>query len=297
MKKRLLAAIGGLTLLLASTVPAAAITYGQPDAGEHPYVGFMLFFDATEPGWFSCSGTLLDDDTFLTAGHCAFNIGTDGTAAGSSGGNDVWVTFEEQVDLTGFPKRADYPDEASLYAARAAFLDADVDFVRGTSFPHPSYDNFADFPANHDIGVVELDTAQDVGGIGVLAPLGTLDALTGTGKDHNKVLIENAGYGVQEVHPKPLSVDERWKSTATVVNIGSALTDGWNLHTSNNPSATGGSGGTCFGDSGGPVFLDNTNVLVAVTSFGNNNNCKGADYSARVDIADSQDFILLFVGD
>jgi hypothetical protein len=297
MKKRLLAAIGGLTLLLASIGPAAAITYGQPDAGEHPYVGYMLFFDAVEPGWFSCSGTLLDGDTFLTAGHCAFNIGTNGAAAGSSGGNDVWVTFDAQVDLTGFPRRADYPDEASLYAARAAYLDADADFVRGTSFPHPAYDSFADFPVNHDVGVVELDDAVDVGDVGVLAPLGTLEIVTGSGKDHNKVLIESVGYGTQEVHPKPLEVDERWKSTSTIVNIGSHLTDGWNLHTSNNPSAVGGSGGTCFGDSGGGVFLNDTNVLVAVTSFGFNGNCKGADYSARVDIADSQDFILPFVDD
>ena len=37
----------------------------------------MIFFDPNEPGWFSCSGTLLDADTFLTAGHCTFGIGTD----------------------------------------------------------------------------------------------------------------------------------------------------------------------------------------------------------------------------
>jgi hypothetical protein len=30
--------------------PAGAITYGEPDAGEHPYVGFMIFFDPTAPG-------------------------------------------------------------------------------------------------------------------------------------------------------------------------------------------------------------------------------------------------------
>ena len=30
--------------------PGGAITYGEPDAGEHPYVGFMIFFVPTEPG-------------------------------------------------------------------------------------------------------------------------------------------------------------------------------------------------------------------------------------------------------
>jgi secreted trypsin-like serine protease len=88
-----------------------------------------------------------------------------------------------------------------------------------------------------------------------------------------------------------MSLDERWKSTSMVVNLKSALTDGWNVHTSNNPSDSNGQGGTCFGDSGGGVYLNNTNVVVAVVSFGINNNCKGADYQARTDIADSQDFI------
>jgi len=45
------------------------------------------------------------------------------------------------------------------------------------------------------------------------------------------------------------------------------------------------------------VFLNDTSTVVAVVSFGFNGNCKGADYSARVDVADAQDFILPFVGD
>jgi len=278
--------------------PASAITYGVRDDGEHPYVGFILFFDPDEPGWFSCSGTLLDPTTFLTAGHCTFGIGSSGTPTpGGSGGNDVWVTFDEVADIDGFPLRADYPDEASLYAARSAWLDANPHYARGTSHPHPLYANFADAPANHDVGVVVLDAAAAVGSFAVLAPLGTLDLLAASGKDHNKVLVESAGYGIQEIRPNSLELAERWKSTSTIVNLKSALTDGWNVHTSNNPSAAGGRGGTCFGDSGGGVFLNNTDLVVAVVSFGINGNCKGADYQARADIADTQDFVLGFLGD
>lgn len=270
------------------------ITYGVADDGEHPYVGFMLFFDPNEPGWFSCSGTLLDGQTYLSAGHCTFGVGTNGrVTAGGSGGNDAWVTFKEKVDLTGFPLRADFPDdEAGLYAARSAWLNANRDFIRGKSLPHPEYDNFADFPANHDIGVVELSKATRLRQYGVLAPLGTLDQLA---KPGDKVILETAGYGIQEIVPNPLSVDERWKSTSMLVNLKSALTDGWNVHTSNNPSEANGQGGTCFGDSGGGVYLNNTNVVVAVVSFGLNSVCKGADFSARTDISDSQEFILPFV--
>jgi hypothetical protein len=35
------------TLLLAA--PASAITNGQPDDGEHPYVGQLFFYDPTYP--------------------------------------------------------------------------------------------------------------------------------------------------------------------------------------------------------------------------------------------------------
>jgi hypothetical protein len=200
------------------------ITYGTPDDGEHPYVGFMLFFvpnePPDEPGWFSCSGTLLDGQTYLTAGHCTFDIGKDGKATpNGSGGNDVWVNFKEKIDLTGFPRRADFPDdEAGLYAARSAWLNSNPDFTRGTSYPHNEFRTFA-IPETHDVGVVELDNSVRLRKYGALASLGTLDALAKAG---DKVIIETVGYGIQEIKPDFISLDERWKSTSMIVNLESA---------------------------------------------------------------------------
>ena len=106
MRRIRLAIVGVFLLLLSTAAPASAITYGQLDDGEHPYVGFMIFFSPNDPGWFSCSGTLLDSTTFLTAGHCTFPVGTDGEpTAGDSGGNDVWVTFDDTEVLKGWPAR------------------------------------------------------------------------------------------------------------------------------------------------------------------------------------------------
>lgn len=78
--------------------------------------------------------------------------------------------------------------------------------------------------------------------------------------------------------------------TVHLVNLRSAMTDGWNLHYSSNPGqGHGGSGGACFGDSGGPVIHDG--YIVGVNSFVLNSNCKGSAFAYRVDTTVARDFI------
>lgn len=295
MKRLRIALLGVVAALLMTAAPAGAITYGEPDAGKHPYVGFMIFFDPTEPGWFSCSGTLLEATVFLTAGHCTFNIGNDGQHVASSGGNDVWVTFDDTEVLDGFPARADYPTAEALYAARSGWLNGNPDYVKGTAFPNPDYDNFADFPENHDVGVVVLDDLVAMGTYGQLAPLGTINQLAKLPQTRNSALIETVGYGIQSIQPHPMDVETRYKSTSRIVSLsGNASKDG-NVHTLNNPSTVGGRGGSCFGDSGGPLLVNDTNEVVAVVSYGFSLTCHGADYSWRVDTQPSYDFIVPFL--
>ncbi|MFZ2013541.1 MAG: trypsin-like serine protease [Nocardioides sp.] len=50
-------------------------------------------------------------------------------------------------------------------------------------------------------------------------------------------------------------------------------------------------GGSCFGDSGGPNLLGNTNVVLAVNSFVANSICSGNTYSYRVDTSDALSWI------
>ena len=81
--------IAGLVGALALAAPVGAITNGQADGGEHPYVGQLFFYDPddidsrfTDPGgWFNCSGTLISPTVVLTAGHCTFGTGHGGTKA------------------------------------------------------------------------------------------------------------------------------------------------------------------------------------------------------------------------
>ena len=112
------ALVAGIIATLALAAPVGAITNGQPDDGEHPYVGQLFFYDADyvdsrfdDPGgWFNCSGTLIDDKIVLTAGHCTFGTGKDGesTLPGGIGGNDVWVSFDEVPDYDGINSSGDY---------------------------------------------------------------------------------------------------------------------------------------------------------------------------------------------
>ena len=50
-------------------------------------------------------------------------------------------------------------------------------------------------------------------------------------------------------------------------------------------------GGTCFGDSGGPNLLDNTNTILSVNSFVTNGRCNGVTYSFRIDTPEALSFI------
>ncbi len=54
-------------------------------------------------------------------------------------------------------------------------------------------------------------------------------------------------------------------------------------------------GGTCFGDSGGPELRRHLQRLVGVTSFGLNGNCAGTGGVYRIDRADELDWITTFL--
>ena len=62
-----------------------------------------------------------------------------------------------------------------------------------------------------------------------------------------------------------------------------------NLHLLQNPNSTG-MGGTCFGDSGGPHFWEDTLMIVSVTSWGDAI-CRSNDMTQRIDIPSVQDFL------
>ena len=89
------------------------------------------------------------------------------------------------------------------------------------------------------------------------------------------------GYGRQAEVPRVVDEPVRHVAATRFLNMRSkSWTDGYNVQTSSNPAL----GGTCWGDSGGPVLFGETNIVGAVVSFGANDKCMGVDYHYCVDL-------------
>lgn len=257
MRRYLVVLIAALALALPAASPAGAVTDGVADGYAHPYVGLVVFYDAGGNPTHRCSGTLLSPTVFLTAGHC-----TEGASSAQ-----VWFEPDVTADLG-------YPYEGG---------------TTGTPYTHPDF--VWSIPNTSDLGVVILDEGVYLDTYGVVADAGALDALA-TQRGRQETWFTVVGYGLQEIRPQVLSERTRLQASVRLVNLRSALTDGYNIHHTNAPGT---GGGTCFGDSGGPVFLGDSNVIVGVTSFGLNGNCVGGGFAYRTDIATSLKFIYQYL--
>jgi len=87
------------------------------------------------------------------------------------------------------------------------------------------------------------------------------------------------------VHVESLRI--RMLATPKLDQINTGFTGTQSLLLSNNHST----GGTCFGDSGGPNFIGTSNVVGGVTSFGINGNCAGTGGVYRVDRSDDLNWL------
>ena len=152
----------------------------------------------------------------------------------------------------------------------------------GTTFTHPDFNSNT---LNNDVGVVVLSQAVNVSQYPTLAPENFLSDLKREGAIQDDTFV-NVGYGLLNGSPPPNLVDneDRWFSTSPY----QGLTQN-NLHLLQNTNATG-QGGTCFGDSGGPHFWDETLIIASVTSWGDAI-CRANDMTQRVDIASVLDWL------
>jgi hypothetical protein len=265
MRRKMLFVVLSVMVMLALAVsPAAAITDGELDGEGHPYVGLMVAQDANGNPMWRCSGTLLSPTLFLTAGHC-----TEAPAAHV----EIWfdADVESGIPANGYPFTGD---------------------VGGTPYTHPQYDPNAFFL--FDLGVVVLDEPMAMAEYGELPALNVLDKMAKR-RGLQNVTFTAVGYGLQRINPVFVEAERVRMVAYPKLNQINApgFTGDFSLLLSNNHST----GGTCFGDSGGPNFIGDSNVIGGVTSFGLNGNCAGTGGVYRVDRADDLDWLYAEFGD
>lgn len=274
------ALLAALSLLAA---PASAITNHWVEDVEHPFVGLVVFYDADGAFLWRCSGSLISPTRFLTAGHCA-------DTAGGAASARVW--FQQDAGANYDP--ATQHDPVSGYPDECAVGTLGVVCATSTQIHNFGFEDFADFPNTHDVGLVILDQPIALDEYGQLPAAGALDALD-TARGTRGTTFTVSGYGLsRETQPNDalpdLSFRERLMAKSTLVNLRSALNGGYNLQTQGNGDDR---GGTCSGDSGGPVFLGaaSSSLIVAVTSFGLSTICRGTDFAYRIDRQEVLDWI------
>jgi hypothetical protein len=206
----------------------------------------------------------------------------------------VWINFSDAPDFSILPPSSSYARDQNpqRYQDWVAALNASSQWHRATSHPHPQFDPAAFYL--HDAGVLVLDQPVTMSTYGRISPAGFLDQFqTGPRHDQRFTVV---GYGLNKELPHvDFGGDVRFAGITQLVTLKGlfGLPYGTAARFTNN-NGTVHQGGTCFGDSGGPTFYDNTNQVVVVTSFGISPNCTGTDDEYRIDQPDDIAFLPSF---
>ena len=250
-----------LVFLTGLTYVAYGIINGQPDLdNDFPYVVAILN-DKDAPSQF-CSGSAISETIIVTAAHC--------------------FEYGQTVDITFKPSPP---------------YDPENDFITGKFYPHPDFclecgpgHGLPRFDT-HDVGVVILDDKYKYNGLTAsLPPVGLVVGLP------NKTPVTVVGYGIQGFStgggpPQWILLTTRFFAKSELIASNHPHSDEY-LKLSQNPGQD--KGGTCFGDSGGPALLPNTNIIIGITSYGTNKMCAGVGFSNRLDLDYVHDFISEF---
>jgi secreted trypsin-like serine protease len=256
MKKIVALAAAVVTLSVASS--AAGITNGQFDGNQHRNVGAFLW-DGNHDGVRTqlCTGSLIAPRVFLTASHC--------TEFADRFDSEVWVTFDP-TDVEDDP----------------------TGVIHGTTVTNPLY-NARQLYA-HDVSLILLDRAVKNVEPVKIASVGLLSRMKADRSIYSTAFT-NVGYGTHEQIVVPgFGPDYPWTGDREFSISSFNALDPTFIHLSQNLAQ--GWGGTGYGDSGGPTFIDTANGPVQVSTVSTGDVALYAtSVNTRLDTQEVHDFL------
>jgi len=262
-----------LTLIMAIALPtttAYAITGNSQPGSTHSFVGLVVFYTIDGTGnkipVSLSSGILLSPTVVLTAAHGCV---TDSAIVCFDEGPILWSIQDDHLQVEG---------ATSIY--------------EGTAYPNPNYvinlagkKGLPEF-IHRDLALIILEDpvpSSVVDTYGQLPLAGFVDSLP------LRTDVTLVGYGLQSsprsTNPGTLMRNCAW---ASIVSGDFAWSDEF-IRCSADPGQ--GKGGISLGDSGGPVLLGQTNIVVGVHSYAANPNLAGVSYHCRIDSAEVLNWI------
>ncbi len=302
MHRLITATLAGVAATVLTAAPALAISsYNAEPAPERTEVGaYVALYDRDGDGLLDrfrwvCSGAMVDDDTFLTAAHCTSDW-YDGDRFFVSLEQDVQGLLDQYVEDNGDPSELS-PEERSQYVEDEAqyFLDegwvVEGDAISDPRFPGPSNDT-------HDIGVIDFpEGATNPADVWDFTPatLPTAGQLSDIGRRAlDASTWWTVGYGTQEAARGPGGQTHPGGGTRMKAEVGfTTLLRAWVDLSMIKPRDY---GGACYGDSGGPNFVEvDGGLVLAGTTITGDTPCYATNVTYRLDTAAAREFLADYV--